>query len=160
MDKELELKLQAWVDGELPASEADKMSALAGRDPEAAAYLDSLRRTRAVLQQAHHRADSGRDSWPDLEARLDQPAPLGGNRLIGFPQALTAVAALLLLGLVLYIPFRDQQPRESGEISALDSTVYLVETDLENATPIVYIDQPSGWTLVWVAEQAETPEKG
>jgi sugar-specific transcriptional regulator TrmB len=32
-------------------------------------------------------------------------------------------------------------------------TVYMVETDLENATPVVYLDEPSGWTVVWVVEQ-------
>ena len=163
MDKELELRLQAWVDGELSPPESEVLSALVEKDPEAAAYTDSLRQTRETLQLAHSRSSSGRDPWQALEARLDQPAPRYGNRLISFPQALTAVAALLLLSLVLYIPFRDHQPKNTGETAetpGLDSAVYLVETDLENATPIVYIDQPSGWTLIWVAEQDDTPEKG
>ncbi|MEM8867051.1 MAG: hypothetical protein AAGC73_02175 [Verrucomicrobiota bacterium] len=31
-----------------------------------------------------------------------------------------------------------------------------VETELENASAIVYVDEESGWTVVWVNE-AETP---
>ena len=160
MDTELKLKLQALVDNELPASEAAKMTARVEADPEARAFVEDLRRTREVLSSAHIRTSTREAPWESVQARMDQPDPQYGNRLITFPQALTAVAALLLLSLILYVPSRTPAPQGIQETDGLDSAVYLVETDLENATPIVYIDQPSGWTLVWVAELQEEPEKG
>jgi hypothetical protein len=36
--------------------------------------------------------------------------------------------------------------------------VEMVETDLENTVPVVYLDQPSGWTVVWVIEEAESSD--
>jgi hypothetical protein len=66
-----------------------------------------------------------------------------------------AVAAVMLLGIAVWLPFR-----QAGEIppatDLLVDRVELVETDLEGATAVVYLDQPSGWTVIWVFE-AEPP---
>src|SRR5215472_9549975 len=49
MDMENQLKLQAFLDGELPESEAREMANLVARDKEAAALLAELRNTRQAL---------------------------------------------------------------------------------------------------------------
>lgn len=49
MKQELELKLQAWLDGELPAAEAAKMRRLAESDPEAERLVAGWRELNAVL---------------------------------------------------------------------------------------------------------------
>ena len=51
MKHDLELKLQAWLDGELPAAEAEEMRRLAAADPQAAGLLAELRNTKAALLQ-------------------------------------------------------------------------------------------------------------
>ena len=128
-------------------------------DPRLRAYADDLRRTHQVLGSTHTTGRSVETAWNKVQARLDQPAPSYRRRLVQFPTALSAVAAILLLSLIIYLPQRGDNASQMEE-TGLDDAVYLVETDLENATPIVYIDQPSGWTVVWVAEPQEIPEKG
>ena len=49
MKPDLELKFQAWLDGELSAAEAERMRRLAAADPEAARLLAELRTVKAAL---------------------------------------------------------------------------------------------------------------
>jgi hypothetical protein len=55
-----------------------------------------------------------------------------------------AAAAIGLLGLVLWSSFPGRDPTPSPQ------PVVMVETDFEDSTPIVYLDEESGWTIVWV----------
>ena len=49
MNHELELKLKAWVDGQLPVHEADAVARLIETDAAARAVLTELRNTRSAL---------------------------------------------------------------------------------------------------------------
>jgi anti-sigma factor RsiW len=49
MNHELELKLQAWVDGQLPVREADEVASLIEKDADARAMLTELKNTRTAL---------------------------------------------------------------------------------------------------------------
>ena len=49
MDYETQLKLQAFLDGELPEQEARDVAALVARDSEATDLLTELRNTRKAL---------------------------------------------------------------------------------------------------------------
>jgi len=49
MKTELMLKLQSWVDGELPEAEAARMAEWVRTDKEAAALVDELRMTSQYL---------------------------------------------------------------------------------------------------------------
>ena len=49
MDYDAQLKLQAFLDGELPEGEASKVTNWVARDREAAALLEELRNTRGAL---------------------------------------------------------------------------------------------------------------
>lgn len=51
MNGELQLKLQAWVDGELTGEDARRMEALVAGDREAASLVGELRMTQTVLAQ-------------------------------------------------------------------------------------------------------------
>ena len=64
------------------------------------------------------------------------------------------VAWVMLVGMGIWYPLRKMG--HVNEAYALESTVEMVETELEGATPIVYIDEPSGWTVVWVVEAEES----
>jgi hypothetical protein len=69
---------------------------------------------------------------------------------------LLTAAAVMVLGMAVWWPLRQASIRQSIGSEALHvERVELVETDLEGATPIVYLDQPSGWTVVWVVEAVE-----
>ena len=49
MKPELELKLQAWLDGELPAAEAEQARRLAAAEPEAARLAAELQAIKTAL---------------------------------------------------------------------------------------------------------------
>jgi len=107
MNDELILKLQAWVDGELPASEAARVAELVRTDTAAAALAAELRMTRGFLtgnepevklpesrefhwskiQRAIERAEaepSARESLPWLAAVRRFLVPVSGVALVAF----------------------------------------------------------------------------
>ncbi len=107
MNAELMLRLQAWVDGELPASEAARVAELVRTDTAAAALAAELRVTRGFLagnepqaklpesrefhwskiQRAIERAEaepSARESLPWLAALRRFLVPVSGVALVAF----------------------------------------------------------------------------
>jgi anti-sigma factor RsiW len=107
MNAELLLKLQAWVDGELPASEAARVAELVRTDTAAAALAAELRMTRGFLagnepevklpesrefhwskiQRAIERAEAepiARESLPWLAALRRLLVPVSGVALVAF----------------------------------------------------------------------------
>ena len=79
--------------------------------------------------------------------------------MLTFPQLMTTAAAVMLFGMALWWPFRDAGQPDLPEATPAPA-VMMVETDLKDATPVVYIDQPSGWTVVWVLEAETTSPAG
>ena len=107
MNAELMLKLQAWVDGELPASEGARIAELVRTDSEAAALAAELKMTRGFLagnepevklpesrefhwskiQRAIERAEAEpvtRESLPWLAALRRVLVPVSGVALVAF----------------------------------------------------------------------------
>jgi anti-sigma factor RsiW len=109
MNTELMLKLQSWVDGELPASEAARVAELVRTDKEAAALAVELRTTRGFLagnepeaklaesrefywskiERGIERAEaeaaaSARGAWPWLAALRRFLVPASGFALVAF----------------------------------------------------------------------------
>jgi anti-sigma factor RsiW len=113
MNTEFELKLQAWLDGELPEVEAREVVRVVGSDPAAAALARELKFTRSWLQgnETYREVPATREFyWSQIErqiARLDRetsPAPTRiAARSLGWwlrwlaPAAIAAVLAVLLL---------------------------------------------------------------
>lgn len=154
MNDETQQRLEAWFDGELTSAEHAAVEALLDKDAAARAYVDQLARTRELLQGAHVSTVDGDAAWESVQERLDEADRQRSARILSFPQLLAAAAAVMLVGMGIWFPLRKMGAVE--EAYALESTVHMVETELENATPIVYIDEPSGWTVVWVVEAEET----
>lgn len=158
MNEERARRLQAWFDGEVSAAECAEVEALLETDPEAQDYLDELNRTREGLNASHFRAINVDRAWTRTHDKLERLDERAASRVLSFPQLIAVAAAMMVLGMLLWLPFRQAGEAAAGP-GGLESTVLMVETDLENATPVVYIDPPSGWTVVWVLEEP-LPEKG
>lgn len=134
-------QLHAYLDGELTPAERHRVEAWLAEDAEARRELDALRQIRNSVQAAPTPAPDVEAAWKALSKKLNgSPA----KRTIPFPVPLTAAAAIALLGLVLWSSFPGREPTPSPQ------PVVMVETDLEDSTPIVYLDEESGWTIVWV----------
>jgi anti-sigma factor RsiW len=157
MNEQQTQRLQAWFDGEVSAAECAEIEALLEADPEARTFVGGLTRTREVLGGSHATKGDVEAAWNRVEARITRMDEGSSSRVLKFPQLIAVAAAVVVVGMMLWLPFRFAgQGGEAGD--GLESTVMMVETDLENATPVVYIDQPSGWTVVWVMEEP-LPEK-
>jgi hypothetical protein len=153
MNDETQQRLAAWFDGELSSSEHAEVEQILEQDAAARAYVDQLARSREMLQGAHVSTVDGDAAWESVRERLEEADRQRSARVLTFPQLVAAPAAVMLVGMGIWFPLRKMG--QLDQAYALESTVEMVETELEGATPIVYIDEPSGWTVVWVVEAEE-----
>jgi anti-sigma factor RsiW len=156
MDWEAQLKLQAFLDGELPAAEAREVADKLARDPEAAALLAELRQIRAALQgfEADIRLPESREFfWSKIERetrRSEKPLPVVRSvswavRLRRLLAPCTVMALLVIAGMMV--------TRHHG--SSLLTSAPDMETALADPGAFTYRDYTSGTTLVWLSYPAE-----
>ena len=166
MDYDAQLKLQAWLDGELPEPDTREMAKRLERDAEAAALARELRNTRQALAglEADVRLPESREFfWSKIEReiqRLETPAqkPARESYLAivrRFLVPASAVAAVVIAGLML-----NRSAGPSGLTVAAE-----IETALADAGAFTYRDYSAGTTLVWLSypadkEAAEIDEMG
>ncbi|HKJ89517.1 MAG TPA: hypothetical protein VJ960_00170 [Oceanipulchritudo sp.] len=153
MDKDKQIYLSALFDGELPEAETKAARERLGEDPGGRAFMARLEGLRAGSSEAHR--TTVRPDWVSVQNRLKRgdPALTRWNRLTY--TFLSGLVAIAIFGLLLIGP---RNP-ETGRGLLLVDRVEMVETDLEGATPVVFLDEPSGWTVVWVLEK-ELPKEG
>ena len=156
MDYDAQLKLQAFLDGELPESEASKVANWLARDREAAALLEELRNTRGALagfEAGIQLPESREFFWSKVQReiqRLETPAskpaptPLFGL-LRRFLVPAVALAVVLVGGVVL--------TWSNGPLGRTATTG--IETALSDAGAFTYHDDLAGTTLVWLSYPAE-----
>jgi len=154
MEFQDQLKLQAYLDGELPESESREWGARLASDPEASALLAELRQTRDCLagHEAEVRLPETREFfWSKVQREIQrQEAPAPDHRverpaltwLRRWLLPVSGLAAALLVGLV---ALRDTHaPTAAGmEVTRADSGVF------------TYYDYAAGATLVWLSYPAE-----
>ena len=149
MKHELELKLQAWVDGQLPVHEADEMARLIETDAVARALLTELKHTRAALashEETVKLPESREFYWSKISREIERQQRTAERRspeiswMQHFRRLLIpvgAAAALLIFGT---FASRHTLPGASGfELSGIES----------DADTFVFTDEESGTTLVW-----------
>src|SRR4051812_1303740 len=86
MNEEQQLKLQAFLDGELSEAEARDVAALVARDADAAALMTELRNTRQVLanfEPDRKLPESREFFWSKIEREIErlEPAPPAVERV-------------------------------------------------------------------------------
>jgi anti-sigma factor RsiW len=153
MDHESQLKLQAYLDGELPEGEARELVAGLAQDQEAAALLTELRQTRDAItgsEQARALPESREFYWSKIEhalERLETPAPQPA-RVSGLAGALrrflvpvTGLALLVVAGFV-----TTRGPAEA---------TLSMETAVSDPGALVYRDYSAGATFVWLSYPAD-----
>jgi anti-sigma factor RsiW len=124
MKPELELKLQAWLDGELRAAEAEEMRRMAAADPEAARLLSELRNIKAAFldnEQAAIVREPRGFYWSGIERRIQReavarssPGPALADWLRRWLAPLAGVAALAV---VLLVALNPSAPRVFNQVS-------------------------------------------
>ncbi len=148
-----QLKLQAYLDGELPEAEARQVDGWLARDPEAAGLLIELRQTRDTLAgvETECRLPESREFyWSKIQRqinleqasgdRIAQPEPLL-LRLRRLLVPLTGVALVVVAALISTRGARHQVPA--------------VETSLADSGAMIYHDFSAGATFVWLSYPAD-----
>jgi anti-sigma factor RsiW len=157
MNADLELKLQAYLDGELPAGEVKAVEALLAQDAGARDLLAELTNTRAALtgHEAGIKLPESREFyWSKIQRELQRQeaspaAPVAAEvsvfawlRRLLVPAG--AVATVILA--VMLVP-----PPGGGRSLVTGAT----ETDFAADESFTYRDYASGTTLVWLSYPAE-----
>jgi anti-sigma factor RsiW len=163
MNEAQQLKLQAFLDGELPDREAREILAWTQRDREAAALLAELKHTRQALAQSEPPLsvpESREFYWSKIQREIQHqesraaaaPGFSFATRLRRWLLPASAVAALLAAGMIthFYAP-AVAIPKMAG------ADTPTVETTLASATATTYRDVSGGTTLVWFSD--DTPAK-
>lgn len=157
MSREELLKLQAWLDGELPEAERRVWETRLASDPAARALVEELRAVRIALQsydESRIRLPESREFyWSQIARAIGSrsgPSMLASDRswwgwLVGWKRWLAPAAALASVALVLLFSLPVSQPAEYPELD-------LAFVDSQATT---YRDDARGLTLVWFAYPAE-----
>ena len=150
-----QLKLQAWLDGELSDSEARTVADWVAKDAEASALAAELRNTHSALSvfEAEVKLPETREFYWSKIAReieradcVDQPAPARSpaSIFLAFRKLLVPAMgiAAVLLGIAVIRP----------QFGTADSDM---ETAMTDANAFTYRDYDHGTTLVWLPYPAE-----
>src|SRR6516165_10549542 len=106
MDDKAQLKLQAYLDGELPEGEARELATGLAQDQEAAALLAELRQTRDAIagsEQVRALPESREFYWSKIQRAIERaeapaPQPAGVSGWVGaLRRFLVPVTGLALL---------------------------------------------------------------
>ena len=156
MNQDIQLKLQAYLDGELPTGEAKAVADLLAEDSKARGLLTELTNTRNAFaaHEAEIKVPATREFyWSGIRRGIDRhekPAPAPAEvsiftslrRMLVPASGVAAVLlAVMLTGQQFYSPnnaFREE-----------------VETNFEDSGAFTYRDYASGTTLVWMDYPAE-----
>lgn len=154
MKHELELKVQAWLDGEMADHEARRMGEWIARDSEAAALAEELGCvSKAMLGQEEARAldDSREFYWSKIQRQIEREGNLARReaapwfarwrRYLAPLASAGALACLLILAAV-----RSGTPT-FDEISSTG----------EGMEAVTFHDQSAQMTVVWLQDNSPAP---
>jgi anti-sigma factor RsiW len=174
MDSEAQLKLQAFLDGELPEAEARKVAASVASDKSASDLMKELRQTRQALKlfEPEYKLPETREFfWSKIERQISQVVPTPAApvpfpwaawlRRILWPATAFALITLVALFAVQYLRHGDYNLKAIVSHSPAPTTVASSpgsnpsEMLLADAGTFTYRDYSSGTTLVWLEYPAE-----
>lgn len=153
MDNEVQLKLQAFLDDELPEAEKREVANLLAREQEAAGLLGELRNTRQALagfENGFKLPESREFYWSKIQREIERQPQLASapsrpsfaTQLWRYLMPAAAVAAMAVAALLAYHPGTN---RAETEVLFSDAA----------ADAMAYRDYDSGATVVWFSYPAE-----
>ncbi len=156
MNHETELKIQAWVDGSLPAAEVRSVQDLVSQNPEAKALADEIRyacEALAVGEVARSVPDTREFYWSRIQQRIQaeetSPAsPEPSSWIQRWMKVLAPAAILAALTIMLVSP---------GLFGLRRGFVGLgeFENPSSDTTAFTFRSESEGMTVVWLSTPAE-----
>jgi anti-sigma factor RsiW len=153
MNEELRLKVQAYLDGELPASEAREVAELVVRDAGVRSLHAELKNTRAALKEfeAEIKLPESREFyWSKIQReikRVEEPESVEEPVwfAVWLRRYLAPAGALAALVIAATLAWQQLSPGFSLE----------TETAFADSDAFTYRDYSKGMTLVWLSYPAE-----
>ena len=158
MKEEIELKLLAYADGELPAAEIAEIESLLIESPAAADLLAELRWSHSAILEADSdlKVPENREFyWSKVSRSIEaaeRNAEQGTTRapvVSWWRQAFAPLAGLAAVALVLSINL-DQPATEGQEGVAAPLTVVAPEPVWEDASVYEFYDEKEKMSVIWV----------
>jgi len=154
-ESEAQLLMSCLMDGELPADDADRLYQFLEANPDAIDWMESNQAI-ADSNRAVEYADP-QTSWEKIRTAFSKDTGDKGasSKLIQFPplfRVLGIAAAIALVASIVWKNLPSTQLEVTERYAASQSVVEFVDTDIPDVSPVVYTDEISGWTVVWVAE--------
>jgi len=158
MNHDVEMKLQAWLDGELPPDEAARFLLRAQGDPQAQPLLAELNAVKAALShnELERAVPSSREFyWSQIQRQIQRqearnaPAPSFLASLLAHWRRLIAPVAGAALGAAILIVSAKQ---------TVSTPAFTETTDTSSEfDALTYHDQSSGMTVVWLKYREDQP---
>jgi anti-sigma factor RsiW len=152
MTEEQQLKLQAFLDGELPEKETREVAAWLARDADATALSGELRNTRKALADFDPELkvpESREFYWSKIEREIQPLEPV--EETAKGPSLFALLRRLLLpVGAVAAVAVAVLIAVNSGGARAIH-----VNSMLADAGAFTYRDDAQGMTVVWLSYPAE-----
>jgi anti-sigma factor RsiW len=153
MNDNLELKLQAWLDGEMSAPEARRISQEIAGDAEASRLVAELQAIKSALaggETALTVPETREFYWSKIERQIQREGAVEAPRRPALFRWLSPLAGFAALACMLLLAVKPFGPPAFDEISATG----------EGMEAVTFHDQSAGMTVVWLAdtEQAQPVE--
>ena len=155
MKKDLQLKVQSWVDGELPEREARQVGERLAHDAEAsalAAELGSVKQAMLRNEAGVTLGDSRDFYWSKIERQIQREA--GRNRVHApapwyarWRRFMAPAFGVAALACVMMVAIRQAAPPSYDEISAT----------IDGMEAVTFHDQSSQTTIVWLQDNTQAP---
>lgn len=151
MNEELELKLQAYVDGELSAGEVSEVEALLQSNAEARDLVTELRNTSGALSafEAELKVPDSREFyWSKIRRQIEreEAVPAARPTIPWWQKILVPGGAFAAIAIAVMLAL---SPGGGGGPKAL------LETDLADVDAITYRDEAEQMTVVWLSYPVE-----
>jgi anti-sigma factor RsiW len=150
MKHNLELKVQAWLDGQLSASEAGRIAGLVARDPEAAALAAQLGAVRQAMSRAESPAalpDSREFYWSKIQRQIEReaaaPRPAALPWYASWRRFMAPLTGVAVLGCALLLTVHLAYSPTFDEISSIG----------EGTEAVTFRDQSAQMTIVWLQDK-------
>jgi anti-sigma factor RsiW len=156
MNEEQQLKLQAYLDGELPESEMRDVAALVQGNRDAAALLAELKGMRELMAEAEVRVvvpETRAFYWSQIERAIRKGD--GSSRVpsrFEWRHLLWPVGAMALCFLVVVLGNPITAPEPAVAIS-IDADMPIVEAVQPDSDATAYRNEADGTTLVWFSTE-------
>jgi anti-sigma factor RsiW len=161
MNQELELQIQAYVDGELAEGEARQVAELVARDAAAQALVSELTFTRQALtgNELEIRLPESRDfHWSKITREIQRqereiaPASVVNWRRWSF-KYLSPLAGLALVCLLFVLPERKLETGEASPAAVIEN----LSSDMVTST---FRSQSDGFKVIWLSEKTDEHATG